>query len=596
MKTRDITVLILVSLCLAATASADRILSKTEISTILGQVTDQPQKTWISAGTLQATHTEYHAPQTTDSAVINSEIQKAISTYQNDPARQLLTPELDKMQLDAIPFNVRYKLSNESKMTSNVIIKYDGDRFYWEINVVSRSDTVKPDAALAGNYMTDEFNLAWNQRRIFTWDGQKYTLWGSGGQAIEDTTGALPRAVQGPLTAGLVPWGYGKFKNADLSTAAISAKEVVLGSTTQVEMSITHADGSISDLSLDPAKAYATATAAFETLDNRVTTYTCSAYKLTGGKWVPWSISVEKRDRSTNKLLSSEQWTVTSISTTSPSLGSFAVPYTLDTIVENMSPVTTASSIYQYSPTVDTEDLLARRLAYALGEGRQPQNCATAALEYVAATFGKTVSARALAGLVGPDGRTTLYQMKQFAQGAGLYARAVRTDLAGLRNLDGVQAILHLPGTNHFVVLNEVDDRYICLTDLSSRNFFYRRSVDFFPLDWTEGTALLLSDRPIPNRFAELPDAALTSLVGSAYSCTKLFQPFTSSPCKQAPFPCDSSYVVYFERWVCESAASGTCPTSEMPRKTQSPCVREYDGAPCWPRGDWYWYNMIACN
>ena len=58
------------------------------------------------------------------------------------------------MKLDAIPFNVRYKLSNEWAMSSHVTVKYDNGRFYWEINVDSRSDSVKPDASLAGNYMT----------------------------------------------------------------------------------------------------------------------------------------------------------------------------------------------------------------------------------------------------------------------------------------------------------------------------------------------------------------------------------------------------------------------------------------------------------
>ena len=43
------------------------------------------------------------------------------------------------MKLDAIPFNVQYKLANEYSMSSREVVKYDGERFYWEITVNSRT-------------------------------------------------------------------------------------------------------------------------------------------------------------------------------------------------------------------------------------------------------------------------------------------------------------------------------------------------------------------------------------------------------------------------------------------------------------------------
>ncbi len=218
---------LMLSLGLVAVASADRTLSSAETSEILTKLTDQGRSTWVPAGTIEATHQEYVAAQVTDPAVISAEVQKAVNSYQPNPA---WTEEMQKMALDAIPFNVRYKLGNEYTMSSNVTLKYDGASFYWEINVTGRQDSVTKDASLAGNFMTDEFNLDWNKRRVFAWDGNKYTTYSSGGQATEDTVGKLPRTLKGPLTAGLFPWGKGKFKKTDLALAKVLAKELSVNS------------------------------------------------------------------------------------------------------------------------------------------------------------------------------------------------------------------------------------------------------------------------------------------------------------------------------------------------------------------------------
>ncbi len=139
---------LMLSLGLVAVASADRTLSSAETSEILTKLTDQGRDTWVPAGTIEATHQEYVAAQVTDPAVISAEVQKAVNSYQPNPA---WTEEMQKMALDAIPFNVRYKLGNEYTMSSNVTLKYDGASFYWEINVTGRQDSVTKDASLAGN-------------------------------------------------------------------------------------------------------------------------------------------------------------------------------------------------------------------------------------------------------------------------------------------------------------------------------------------------------------------------------------------------------------------------------------------------------------
>jgi hypothetical protein len=186
--------------------------------------------------------------------------------------------------------------------------------------------------------------------------------------------------------------------------------------------------------------------------------------------------------------------------------------------------------------------------------------------------------------------------MKRLAQSQGLFCRAVKTDLAALRTLSGVKAILHIPGKNHFVVLHGVDDRDVWVTDLSSRKFFYHQSVDFFPMDWSEGTALLLSDRPIPSQSNELADTAVASIAGgTGYACNQLVQEFMEFFCDNSVLGCDGAVIVYYERWGCGQAPSGSCSNQPMVKSLQSLCDWE-PGIECTITGDWYYYYMLACG
>jgi len=594
MRTRSTWLTIIAVLCLCPTAWGQRTLSSAEIQQILQQVTSRSRQTWLPAGTIQAIHQEYSAPRTTDPTTIRNEIDKAVREYQNNPNKLEKTPALQKMKLDAIPFNVRYKLSNESHMSSRVTAKYDNGRFYWEINVDSRSDTVKPDASLAGNSMTRQFDLAGNQRRIAAWDGQEYTAYSaSGGQAVVDAAGKLPRAVTGPLTAGLIPWGNGRYSYASLTAAQISAKQNAGGT---IDMSVAQGDGTSMDLTLDPAKAYAVTKATLTHAGGQTATYTCSGYKQVGSNWVPGTVTVERHNSQGDRLPTSEQWTFTSISAATPAPGSFNVALKANDVVEYSSPLTASSAVYIHSDAVDTRGLLAQRLAYAAGKNPQRQNCATAVMQQVASELGKSVPDSALARLVGTDGRTSMYDMKRFAESLGLYCRAVKTDLATLQSLNGVKAILHIPGRNHFVVLSEVDDRDVWLIDLSSKKFYYRQSVDFFPMEWPEGIALLLSDRPIPNQSGQLSDAVLATVTGGAgWTCTELIQDEAVFYCDGWVTGCDGAVSVYYERWGCESAQSGSCYNHSMVSAQDSPCIWDpyYD---CTITGEWYYSYCYACQ
>jgi hypothetical protein len=578
------------SLFVAAAASGQRTLTSDEIRQIFEKVTSEPRKTWVPTGTIEATHQEYVAARTTNSMEINQEIDSAVQDYKNNPAKRELTEEGQKMKLDAIPFNVRYELGNESTMTSHVTVKYDGNRFYWAINVDSRQDSVQPEAALAGNFMTDQFDMDFNGSRVFVWNGDTYTTYSaSGRRAMVDAAGKLPRSVNGPLTAGVIPWGYGPFTYTNLTAAKVSATETSASGQTQVQMTVTQSNGSVMKFTLDPAKKYAVTAATIPLPNGPIVDCGYSNYRLVGAYWVPSTITIERHDGATDKLLRSEQWTLTSVSAAIPASNSFGIDYPADTYVEYASTVSDRPLMYQpYS--ADTDRLLAERLTYA-AQHNAAQNCATIALKYAASRLGKSISDSSLARLVGPNQQTSLYAMKQFAQGQGLYCRAVKTDLATLAELEGVQVILHIPARNHFLVLDGVDDRSVRLIDLSSNKFYYPQSVHFFPDDWSQGTALLLSNRPISGQFTDLADNVQTTLLGGYWTCTRLYQKEDVVPCQ---YYCGTWYEYYYERYVCESAPAGSCQGTVFVRWQE--CLCELDMFfLCVPNGEWIFYYMRGC-
>jgi hypothetical protein len=594
MRSCTILLTIIVSTCLTTAAWAQKTLSSAETQQILQQLTSQPRNAWVPAGTIQATHQEYGAAKTTDAAVIRSEIDKAVQEYQNNANKREKTAAVQKAALDAIPFNVRYKLSNEYSMGSRVTARYDNGRFYWEINVDSRQDSVQPDATLAGNSMTRQFNMGWNKRRIFAWDGQKYTTYSaSGNRATVDAAGKLQRAVNGPLTAGLIPWGNNRYSLASLTAAKVSAKQNAAG---MVEMTLAYTDGCSTSVTLDPAKAYAVTKATMTSAGGAVAIYTCSGYRLVGGNWVPSTVTIERQnDNPESRAATSEQWTFTSVSAAAPAAGSFTVPLGVNALVEYASPVTASMAVYIQSDLADTDELLAQHLAYAAAKGARTQNCATAALGQVASGFGKSPSGSALAGLVGANGCTTLYDMKRLAQSQGLFCRVVKTDLAALASLQGAKAILHIPGRNHLVVLDRVDDRYVWLIDLSNKKFYYRQSVDFFPMEWSEGTALLLSDRPIAAQSNELGDTRLKdTLGGTGWACNDMFQESDWGYCIYGLRGCGGSFTYYYQRWGCGPVTSGSCYNELMVLLQESPCIDDpiYD---CTITGEWYYGYCGAC-
>jgi len=598
---KHIVVVMGVLLSVSCVAFADRQLDRAEILEIFQKLTSQPRKTWISAGTIEATHEEYRASKTTDPGEINRQISQEIQEYQSNPNKRELTEELQKMKLDAIPFNVRYRLSNEYTMNSAVIVRFDGERFYWEINVSSRTDSIKPGTDLEDNFMTEEFNINWNDRRIFAWDAEKYTIYAlSANYAVVDSTGSTPHVVNGPLTAGIIPWGYGYYTYQRLSAAEFSADERDINGQTQIHLTLNTSDGSEILCVLDPERNYATLSCSINKPDNSVIHQQYDDHRLISDRWVPTTISIEQYDTRSNKLLAYDFWNFTGISGAVPAPDSFNLDYKSNALIEYRSYVTNKPLMYRYSHVADTDLPLVERLAFAASEGSQPQNCATAALKYAALQLGKDITDLQLAQLVSEqDKKTSLYALKQFAQGLGFYSRAIKTDLQTLKNLHSCEAILHIPSKSHFVVLDHIDDKYVWLVDLANNKFYYQIDINFLSMDWTEGTVLLISNQPIRlhGDFAEIADSQLHKIIGaSGYTCTRLYQEYDVVFCSYAFGECGGYYQEYFERWGCEAAPSGSCTNSIMLRMMRSPCINDpYYPNHCTVTGEWTLYYMRAC-
>jgi len=603
MKTKQILLAVVFFLSFSCAAFADRELDRTEILQVFERLTSQPRKTWIPVGIIEAIHEEYRAPKTTDPNETNNQISKKVQEYQNNPDKRELTESLQKMKLDAIPFNVRYELSNEYTMNSTVTVRFDGERFYWEINVDSRTDSVKPNKDLAGNFMTDQFNLNWNVRRIFAWDGEKYTTYcPSANHATIDSTGNTPCVVNGPLTAGIIPWGYGFYTYENLSVIGSSAVEKVVDSQTQIHLTVNNSDGLEMVFVMDPEKDYSVISCSINGTSNWVVSKQYSNYRLVSGNWFPTTVLMERYEAGSKRLLTRDLWDITAIDGNAPEAGSFYVEYETDALVEYASHITVDPVMYRYSTMVDTDLLLVERLVFAASEGTQPQNCATAALKYAISRLDKDVTDSQLAQLVSePNNSTSLYAMKQFVQDLGLVCRAVKTDIQTLRNLEGCEVILHIPGKNHFVVLAGIDDKYVWCIDLANNKFFYRTDINFFDMDWSEGTALLISSQPIQvvrGNSTEIDDAQLHDIIGSSgYSCTRLLQEYGVIYCSYVGGQCLGYYYEFQKRWGCKAAESGSCSSSVMLRYKKSLCIlNPYDLYACDITGEWICYYMRACD
>jgi len=552
MKIRDFVLAVVLLFIAWNCAFADRQLDRAEILQIFQTLTDQPRKTWIPAGTIEAMHLAY----------------KASEGYTAD---------------------------------STVIVRYDGDKFYWEININSHTRQTEPQ----GSY--EDLDLNWNKKRIFAWDGQRYTMYfGPGNHAIvTENPSDIPVKVNGPLTAGIVPWGYGVYTLESLFAAESSAQVDNQG---QIHLTLNKSDMPEMVFVLEPTKDYAVLSHSLNYAGRSSIVKTYGDYKLVSGRWIPTTIVIERYDNSKQspELLSYDDWKLTSVSVSVPQPNSFSVAYETDALVEYYWPITDRPLSYRYSNEVDTDSLLQDRRAIVLADDAQTQNCAIAAMKYVLAQLGKDATDRELVELVNePNEGTSLYALRQFARQLGFYCLVVKTDIEALKNLKDCQVILHLPGPNHYVVLEHIDDEYVWLIDLDSNRFYYRVGLEEFGLDWSEGTALLISGEPLDleGTFTDIDDDQLHKIIGADrfvdFSCTDLIQEYDIIFCSE-PIGglCGGRYRKFYNRWGCEpNEDGGSCTGTAIVGNDASPCINDpkYPWE-CTITGEWFSQDIRACR
>ena len=600
------TSILLTVLVFCSTALANRELERAEILQIFEILTSQPKKTWISSGTIEAMHEEYRAPRTTDTNEIDRRIAEEVQAYLADPNKLELTDELQTMKLEAIPFNVRYRLSNEYTMNSNVIVKFDGNRFHWDINVDSRTDTVKPTTDLAGNFLTQEFDLNCNQKRVFAWNGQKYTTYFRpvNHAIINDT----PSRVNGPLTAGIIPWGYGRYSYANLSSVISVAVEIESGGQTEIHIIVTEGDRQETFI-LDPARNYALKSYSVIAGSTSCALRIYDNYQSIAGNWCPGNILIEKYDttETLHKLMTRDIWNFTSVSGDTPEPAGFDVTYETDAFIEDFS-LGGGPLQYRYPnpelpplSRIDTDELMMQRFMIASADSKYAQNCATASLKYVCDRLGSSQSLRNLSHLVNSRQKsTTLLQMQQFAQSLGLNTFAINTDIKTLKNLSDYQVIVYLPQQNHFVVLADIDAEFIRIIDLDNNRFYYRQSLDCFKSAW-DGTALIVANEPVELKgwFAKIDKNVLQRIVGTGEQCNTPCSNSAEFPCPP-PFSslCGGRHYIYYSRICCGCAPSGSCSETSMVYKRSEPCIDDPNSpdVSCIGNGDWTSYTMQACG
>lgn len=604
------TLLILICLSMVGIARGQRLLDRNEILQIFQTITAQPARTWIPAGAIEAIHTQYRAPKTTDEATIVSRIDKEIQEYREEPHKLELTSELQQRKLEAIPFNVRYEQANEYTMQSQVIVRYDGNRFYWEINVISRDDSITSPVNLAGNSYLKLFNLQWNQKRIFCWDGQKYvTYFLPGNHAIIT---AQPGSLNGPLTAGKVPWGLGQFSYEKLVAAQSSAWETENDGIPQIILTVTAGDR-VEEWILDPGKDYALKSWTTTKPNSYIVIRTYDKYSQINENWCPTRISMERFDLAGNshKHMASDTWEFTSIHNGTQPNDGFTVDFEYDTLIEDFlwgsPPLQYRYSVpdLPFTKGVDTEKLKTERLMIANSDDRKNLNCGILALNYVADRLNANIPLATLRYKTeNPKGNISLYEVQKLANKLNISSYAAQVDINMLPTLGDYEIILHLPRKNHFVSLASIDENYVRLIDLSSNKFYYRVPVCRFASLW-DGTILLLGNKNRPqilnNEFRLLDDSELRRIVGAGcdMQCNTKIQDFREKACSQlGNESCIGTHTIIYERWKCGAAISGDCIDESMIGSKEEACIDDLDdptGTSCTGMGEWTSTPIEGC-
>ncbi len=550
----------LITLALGQIASAQRSLPQSELVSLIQQLTGNHRKTWLSHGSLKAVHTRHHAAAILDEEEIMAMIRQKSVDYENNPDKAQIPAFLQAKFLEAVPFNVRYDYQNDSTTITTEHIKVRGKKFYRETCIDSHTDSVTPTRVQAENHLINRWSLETNKRRVYSYDGKRDTKYikSANFALVEDSLDVPERP--NALRAGLIPWGTGMFSPEAILRSAPSASTQWMDGRELIHLEFHHELASVA-ATLDPEKSLATLDCTI-TKDNgeMVSNFYLSDYTHVGDQWIPAHILVEEHiaENGQHRLLKSDQWQFELLESSRLEAKEFTPKYQDDALINYVSPLAPKPLQYRYRRDVDTDKLLSQRL-FTLGDNR-PQNCASVAIEYIAQKLGKSLTVPPSI-LIDYAGTSTLYDMQQYLNNQGLFAKAIETTTDALSSYEDCFTIVYLPNINHYLLIEHVDEQKVWALDLTSDNFYMSYPRDSFQKEWRDGIALLVSDHHIATSERAISSfKSKTISGGDGLQCTEMVQAYSQVLCPQTESGlCYGYREIYFPYKTCAAAPFGEC-------------------------------------
>ncbi|MBN2512749.1 MAG: hypothetical protein JXB18_07410 [Sedimentisphaerales bacterium] len=555
--TKHIAVLIV---CLSSIVWADRTLSSAETTAILKTLTDNARLTWLPAGTIQASHLEYH------------------------DAEKIILESLETIQTN-------------------------GTQFRWEI-LLSSADPSTTESIRSTYSLSGDIDVQANQHRIFGCDGtQSIRYYKSAGQAMIESS--VPGPVGGPFSAGIIPWGHGFYTLTNLSRCTVSAVEQSIDGRTLIKLQISPPDTAgpfQMTFQLDPTRQYCVISFEMEDPQHSKIRQAYRNYVQVNQKWIPTIITIERflKQPYGLQLSSYDDWKLDLITPEIPDSNALNIEFDMGTLVEIRPSQTSRTILYHAADKTKTNELLAEKISLLVQPAIEHPNCATTAASFVAKKFSRSVPTEQLNLMASSDNqKTSLFQLKQTLEEAGLSCLAVETDLETLRQAHHCQAVLHLPVSSHYIILDHIDDQYVWSIDLTNRKFYYRTAISEFKKQWTTGTALLVSDQPQNLPAQQVSPISLTTqqqIFGgdpAGYSCTDLLQVDSRIEC---PPPvgilCGGAHYIIYERMGCqEDPNGGQCYGTQQIGYSYAHCINNPSNPTvCSSNGLFYNRYIRACQ
>lgn len=554
----------MVFLAVVAASFADRRLEPAETEQLLQTLTLNPRQSWLPYGMITARHLQYQ--------------------------------------------------DFENKITdSTETIYFDGQRYCWEVslNPDQSLDMNRSDSLDSQQMQPPSEDFLMNRSNLYLWNGQKQVRYYKASAYAVVTLGQEDRSQSqfGPPTAGIIPWGHGDCSLAVLRTNAPAAYELSNAEGTRILLEYTETKyrpaARISFL-LDPAMDYAVLSYSVEN-DLALLRNTYNDYQRTGSFWIPAKIMIERFDKRSGaaKLLSYDDWQFQNIVFEKPEESRFVAGFETGTVVEMQPSQSMKTFMYQASEHLEIEPLLEDKIAIMSADPQTPGNCATAVISHVARKFSKTISPERMAQLVSSETRkTTLADFKAAIEEAGLECMAVTTDIASLGKFSNCVKIVHLPGSNHYAIVDRVEQDAVWVIDLVNRKFYWKKQMDEFLLEWSDGTALLVANSPInvplDTQFNYLEAAKMSAIQGGdfgTYSCSDQIQ-ITERVLCDLPigFLCGGAYYKFYERYGCKEDANGsTCVGQKLVGYEFTHCINNINDG-CTITGIWESRFIRACQ